>query len=46
MIAHRLKTLKRCDQIFIMDKGELIDQGTYQKLVETNSDFKKLVNHT
>ncbi len=46
MIAHRLKTLKRCDQIFFMDKGEVVGKGTYQELLEKNSNFKNLADHT
>ena len=30
MIAHRLKTVQKCDQIFFIDKGQVVDQGTYQ----------------
>lgn len=42
MIAHRLKTIKECDCIFIMDKGEVIDQGTYSELMKRNILFKKM----
>jgi ATP-binding cassette, subfamily B, bacterial PglK len=43
MIAHRLKTVQKCDQIFFVDKGRVVDQGTYQKLIETNERFKNMV---
>ena len=42
LIAHRLKTVQKCDQIFMMEKGSVIDSGTYQKLLEKNKDFKKM----
>jgi HlyD family secretion protein len=42
MIAHRLKTVQNCDQIFLLDKGKLIDAGTYQKMLESNQSFKKM----
>jgi HlyD family secretion protein len=45
MIAHRLKTVKKCDKIFFIDKGQVVDQGTYQKLIETNESFKNMANH-
>ncbi len=32
LIAHRLSTLRKCDQIFYLDKGEVIRQGTYEEL--------------
>ncbi len=45
MIAHRLKTVQKCDQIFFVDKGQLVDQGTYQELIETNEHFKNMAAH-
>ena len=45
MIAHRLKTVEKCDQIFFVDKGKVIDKGTYQKLIKTNERFKNMAAH-
>lgn len=45
MIAHRLKTIQNCDQIFLMDKGSVIDQGTYQELIKSNDHFKSMAKH-
>ena len=42
MIAHRLKTIQKCDEIFMMEKGQIIDSGTYQHLLENNEHFKKM----
>jgi ABC-type multidrug transport system fused ATPase/permease subunit len=42
MIAHRLKTVQKCDQIYFIDRGNVIDQGTYQELIKTNEYFKKM----
>ena len=46
MIAHRLKTVQNCDQIFFIDKGQVVDQGTFKELIETNKYFKKMVAHS
>ena len=46
MIAHRLKTVQNCDQIFFIDKGQVVDQGTFKELIETNEYFKKMVAHS
>jgi HlyD family secretion protein len=46
MIAHRLKTIEKCDQIFFIDNGAVADQGTFQELIETNVKFKNMANHT
>ena len=45
MIAHRLKTVQKCDQIFFLDKGQIIDNGTYQELFETNEHFKNMAEN-
>jgi len=42
MIAHRLKTVQKCDQIFFIDKGKVVDKGTYQELIEKNEHFKNM----
>lgn len=42
LIAHRLKTVQKCDQIFLMRKGSLVDQGSYSELIENNERFKKM----
>lgn len=36
IIAHRLNTVKNCDIIFKIDKGELVGQGTYEELNISN----------
>jgi len=45
LIAHRLKTVEKCDQIFFMDKGRVVDQGTYTELFEKNKHFRNMANH-
>jgi ABC-type multidrug transport system fused ATPase/permease subunit len=42
MIAHRLATVRECDEIFSMDHGVVVDKGTYQDLVERNERFRKI----
>ena len=45
MIAHRLKTIQKCDQIFVIDNGKVADQGTFEELIEKNEVFKKMALH-
>ena len=33
IVAHRVSTLKRCDKIFRMDKGEVVEEGIYEEMV-------------
>jgi len=42
LIAHRLTTLQECDNIFLMDKGRLIDQGSFQFLIDNNKNFQRM----
>lgn len=43
MIAHRLTTIKECDKIIIMEKGRIVDSGTYEELSIMSSYFRKLL---
>ena len=36
MIAHRLSVLKKCDKIFLLEKGKLLDSGTHASLLGKN----------
>ena len=33
MVAHRLTTIRDCDQIVVMDKGRRVEQGTHDELM-------------
>lgn len=46
LIAHRLKTVQQCDNIYLMEKGRVIDQGTYSELLEHNTKFRKMALHS
>ncbi|MDF2529244.1 MAG: transporter ATP-binding protein [Gammaproteobacteria bacterium] len=46
IIAHRFSTIRRCDMIFFMEKGHLIDQGNYEQLLASNEKFRNLAGHT
>ncbi|MBQ6946002.1 MAG: NHLP bacteriocin export ABC transporter permease/ATPase subunit [Ruminococcus sp.] len=43
VIAHRLSTIKHCDRIIVLDKGKIIEDGTYEELVAQNGFFSSLV---
>lgn len=45
MIAHRLKTVQKCDVIYFIEQGRVVDQGTYQQLIDSNPKFKKMAEH-
>ena len=43
VVAHRLSTVKRCDQIVLMDQGRVVGQGTFAGLQLTSPEFRELV---
>ena len=42
IVAHRLNTVKNCDIIFKFEKGQLIGQGTFDKLININEKLKSI----
>ncbi|KJS11499.1 MAG: bacteriocin ABC transporter ATP-binding protein [Peptococcaceae bacterium BRH_c8a] len=42
VIAHRLSTVMNCDRIIVLDKGRIIEEGSYQALMKTNGVFAEL----
>jgi len=43
IVAHRLSTVQRAEKILVMDRGRIIDEGTHQKLLESNPLYQKMV---
>lgn len=44
LVAHRLTTVMKCDQIVLFEKGMIVGQGLYQELIQSNNRFKALAN--
>lgn len=43
VIAHRLSTIRNCDRILVMDKGVIVEEGTYNELIDKKGMFADLV---
>lgn len=43
VIAHRLSTIRHCSRIIVLDKGKIIEEGTYEELIEKKGFFSELV---
>lgn len=43
VIAHRLSTIRQCDRIICLEKGKIVEDGTYDELIEKNGKFAELV---
>jgi ABC-type multidrug transport system fused ATPase/permease subunit len=42
VIAHRLSTIRKADNIVVLKKGEIIEMGTHDELLEHRGEYKKL----
>jgi ABC-type bacteriocin/lantibiotic exporter with double-glycine peptidase domain len=41
LVAHRLRTVRDCDIIYVFDKGQLKEQGTFEELIKVSDDFRE-----
>mgnify|MGYP006187668821 FL=1 len=39
LIAHRLGTVKKCDKIFLLEKGQIKNEGTFEELLNINENL-------
>ncbi|MCM3634485.1 ABC transporter ATP-binding protein [Paenibacillus camelliae] len=46
VIAHRLSTIIGADRIIVMRKGEIVEQGTHQELIQINGIYKEMIDYT
>lgn len=44
MIAHRLKTVRNADQIVVINKGRIVQQGTHNQLMKQEGIYKRFVD--
>lgn len=42
MIAHRLSTIEKCDNIYMLEDGNIIDQGDFKALINKNDKFRRM----
>jgi ATP-binding cassette, subfamily B, bacterial PglK len=45
LIAHRLNTIKKCDKVYVIEKGQLKDEGTFEELSKINKNFSTNINN-
>lgn len=42
VVAHRLATIQKADKVLVLEKGEVIEQGSIDELLKLNGQFKRL----
>ena len=45
IIAHRLSTVQKADRIIVLRRGEIIEQGSHQELLDANGEYAGLYKH-
>ena len=45
VVAHRLSTVKRADEIVVIDKSGIVERGTHEELISLGGEYKKLYDY-